>query len=211
VVVRARHETLNSAVLRAADYGSREEGAEMTVTSIVRSAERHAESVITELALASFVQDWNSGDGSLIATFEHFEWAVSYDRPLSNRFEIATFAAGAIFGPAFQFALRRHLEPVIQRSYHDGLRTMCTRWARGIVAAGPAKFGAPSFDGEDEWVAWCRAYLDDPAIADPDGGELFPADQEERLLRAYLHRSRDLALRSGWRFPVRTCIISIIH
>jgi hypothetical protein len=173
----------------------------MPITSVSSpTAEQLAEKTIDALNLMAFIRSWNSGEYSLIANWNDFDLALTYDTALDHRLDAAR-AHAAQLGMAgeFETAIRALLAPVISESYQRGLTILCETWAKAIAESSPASRNAPApFHDERSWMAWCLRDPMRPPFANPMGESLVSLEQEDRLLSTALGLYRSVAARRGW-------------
>jgi hypothetical protein len=173
----------------------------MSITlSPVPTAEQLAQKTIDALDLATFIRSWNSGEYSLIASWNDFDLALTYDPALDLRLDAARAdAAQQGMAGEFETAIRALLAPVISESFQSGLAIFCETWARAVAESSPASRHAPApFRDEKSWIAWCLREILWPPFANPVGEPLFPVKQERVVLTTALGLYRHVAARQGW-------------
>jgi len=173
----------------------------MSITlSLTPPAVQLAQKTIDALNLVTFIRRWNSGEFSLIANWNDFDLALTFDPALDHRLDAARADAGQQdMDGEFETAIRALLAPVISESFESGLAILCETWARTIAESSPASRKAPApFRDERSWIAWCLREILWPLFANPVGEPLFPVKQERVLLTAALRTHRRVAARQDW-------------
>jgi hypothetical protein len=173
----------------------------MSITLVpAPTAKQLAQETIDALNLVTFIRSWNSGEYSLIANWNDFDLALTFDPARDHRLDAARADAGQQgMDGEFETATRALLAPVISESFQSGLAILCETWAKAIAESSPTGRNAPApFRNERSWIAWCLRDPMQPVFANPVGEPLFPLRQERVLLTAALRTHRRVAARQGW-------------